>query len=314
MFFLSYQNGLELDEIVVQERKSEGFDYRIGTDFFANDKHTFGFLVSGNHGSGDHSSNNSIEIGSEATHMIDSILHANNSAVHSMDHNAFNLNYAFNSGKTSLNIDADYGRFRHESNTFQPNAYYTPDEQTLLTEIKTSYNTPVEIDIYTLKADYEGEKFGGRIGYGAKFSKVSTDNTFLFYDIPTEEQVLNNKRSNRFIYDEMVYAGYINFSRAIDEKWNFSAGLRLEQTDATGDLQAFLPELQEPPVKLDYLNAFPNAGLTYQYKPEHTFSLNYGRRINRPDYHVLNPFREQLSELSFAKGNPFLQPEIVNKL
>ena len=93
-----------------------------------------------------------------------------------------------------------------------------------------------------------------------------------------------------------------------------SSGVRLEQTDATGELMAFIDDLNEPPVELNYLSVFPNFGLTYQMAPEHVFNLNYGRRINRPDYNVLNPFKFQISELSFSKGNPFLQPEIVNNL
>ncbi|MEM9822970.1 MAG: outer membrane beta-barrel family protein, partial [Bacteroidota bacterium] len=51
-----------------------------------------------------------------------------------------------------------------------------------------------------------------------------------------------------------------------------------------------------------------------QVAPTHLLALNYGRRINRPDYNVLNPFRYQLSQLSFEKGNPFLRPEIVNNV
>ena len=98
------------------------------------------------------------------------------------------------------------------------------------------------------------------------------------------------------------------------KKINFSAGLRGEQTDAVGNLKAFLVNLQEPPVKLNYLSWFPNAGLTYLASPQHSFALNYGRRINRPDYNVLNPFNNQLSELSYQKGNPFLVPEIVNNI
>jgi hypothetical protein len=46
--------------------------------------------------------------------------------------------------------------------------------------------------------------------------------------------------------------------------------------------------------------------------PINNFNFNAGRRINRPDYNVLNPFKMQVSELSFRKGNPFLKPEIVN--
>ena len=43
-------------------------------------------------------------------------------------------------------------------------------------------------------------------------------------------------------------------------------------------------------------------------------ALNVGRRINRPDYNVLNPFNNQLSQLSYERGNPFLNPEIVNNI
>ena len=156
--------------------------------------------------------------------------------------------------------------------------------------------------------------WGGKFGIGTKLSQVGTENTFLFYDVPDDEPIFNDSRSNIFVYDENVYAGYVNYAHSIGEKWNFSAGLRLEQTDARGDLQAFKPELEEPPVESNYLDIFPSAGLTYQLAPEHTFALNYGRRINRPDYNVLNPFRVQLSELSYRKGNPYLKPEIVNNM
>ena len=94
----------------------------------------------------------------------------------------------------------------------------------------------------------------------------------------------------------------------------FTAGLRAELTDATGDLSAFLPELAEPPVEQYYWRFFPNLGLTWQVKPMHALAFNYGRRINRPDYNVLNPFNNQLSQISYEKGNPRLQPEIVNNV
>lgn len=90
------------------------------------------------------------------------------------------------------------------------------------------------------------------------------------------------------------------------------AGLRAEQTESVGDLTAFLPSLQEPPVKANYLSWFPSAGLTWNLTKKQSLALNYGRRINRPNYNVLNPFRTQRSELSFESGNPFLKPEIVN--
>ena len=88
----------------------------------------------------------------------------------------------------------------------------------------------------------------------------------------------------------------------------------MEQTSIKGDLTAFDPNLQEPPTESKYLSWFPSAGLTWQVAEKHALSLNYGRRINRPDYNVLNPFKNQLSELSLSTGNPALLPEIVNNV
>ena len=312
MNFMSFQNGLLLDESFFTLRENENYNYRWGTDLFLDDKSTIGFLISGNQNDGGHNSKNRNQISQGAGTIVDSILVANNSSIKDAQQWTYNLNYAYRDKGTTLNMDVDYGRFRNESITLQPNQYFNADETEVLTEVNTKYNTPVEIDIYTFKLDYETGLLGGTFGIGSKLSKVSTDNTFLFYDILDDSEILNDRRSNQFLYDEKVYAGYVSYNRPISEKIKFSGGIRLEQTNVTGDLQAFNEDLQEPPIKQSYLNAFPSVGLTFQNSPMHLWSINYGRRINRPDYKVLNPFREQLSELSFSKGNAFLRPEIVN--
>jgi len=315
MLFDTYQNGLRLDESNISTSDYNGVNGRWGTDFFISKKSTIGFLVGGQTNTSKSISNNITNISKQARpNQIDSILTAPNSSDAVRNQATFNVNYAFESGKNRLNIDVDYGSFRNEANHIQPNIYSDATGANIISQNKNTYNTPVKIDIATAKADYETEVLGGNIGIGTKFSNVATDNTFLFYNVIQGIEKQNDKRSNQFKYNENVLAGYLNYSKRINAKWNASAGLRVENTDATGDLIAFLPELEEAPVDLNYTSFFPSAGLTYQHSPEHVYSLNYGRRINRPDYNVLNPFREQLSELSYSKGNKFLQPEIVNNI
>ena len=315
MLFDTYQNGIRLYETNRSTNDYNGMNGRWGTDFFINKKSTIGFLVGGQVNGSDNVSNNRTNISAETNpNKIDSILTAPNTSDNKRKQATFNVNYAFESGKNRLNIDADYGTFRNDADHFQPNYYFNPGETVVVSQNINSYSTPVEIDIATVKADYETEILGGSLGLGTKFSNVSTDNTFLFYNINNNISIRNDRRSNQFKYHENVYAGYVNYSKNLNSKWNASAGLRVENTDATGDLITFLPELEEAPVDFNYTSFFPSAGVTYQHKPEHSFSLNYGRRINRPDYNVLNPFREQLSELSYSKGNKFLQPEIVNNI
>ena len=312
--FINNQNGFVMNEATTIEDARRNYNFRWGTDFFIGKNHTVGFLVSGLTQSGETNTSNRNEIASFGATSIDSILLARNDSEIDRDNSTFNLNYRFDNGTTTFNVDADYGRYRNEAINSQPNDYYDPTESFITSQSLNTTDTPVEIDISTFKVDYETDAFNGKLGFGGKLSKVVTDNTFLFYDVVNNVSTRNDTKSNLFNYDEMVYAGYVNYNRSLGSKWSMSSGVRLEQTDATGELIAFQDNLNEPPVELNYLSVFPNIGFTYQMTPEHVFNLNYGRRINRPDYNVLNPFKFQISELSFSKGNPFLQPEIVNNL
>lgn len=316
MKFINYQNALVLDEINNFRSNTENYNVRIGTDFFLADKHTLGFLVSANHSISDRRSYNYISLAQIANpENIDSILIADNREDNINSNQSYNLNYRFDNRKgRSLNVDFDLGRFQNESLRFQPNQYFNADESLVISEVINSFDTPTDIDIYTAKADYEDQLAGGNISTGVKISQVISDNTFLFFEEVNGSPVRDDRRSNTFEYNERVLAGYLNYARAISEAWNFTAGLRAEHSDVRGDLQTFLPELAVPPVEQRYLSWFPSAGLTWQVAQNHLLALNYGRRINRPNYQVLNPFNNQMSELSFMRGNPFLQPEIVNNL
>ncbi len=315
MNFDNYQNNLFMAETNFTDRERSNFNYRLGTDYFIDKKNTIGFLVSGMRMKGQALGDNEIKIGQEGG-IVDSILVANSEAQDSRLNSSFNVNYQYEDRKKdrSLNIDLDYGMYGNEGTRYLPNQYFNADKTTLLTEVINFFETPTDINISTVKVDYEDKLGGGKLGIGAKVSKVVSDNTFLSFDEINSNRTQNDTLSNIFKYDETVYAGYVNYIRKIDKQWGISAGIRAEFTDATGNLQAFLPELSEDPVKQNYLRWFPSLGITYQPNRMNSLAFNYGRRINRPDYNVLNPFNNRLSEISYQKGNPRLQPEIVNNI
>lgn len=316
MTFFSRLNGMVQDEVNNTNNDFSSNNYRVGIDFFLGKKHTIGLLVSGGDNQRNNRLYNRITLAPENTPaLLDSILVANSRAENDRSQGTYNLNYRFDNAQgRTLNIDLDYGAYRNGSYRYQPNQYYNADETVPLTLIVNSFDTPSDIDIYTFTTDFEDKLWDGTIGAGVKYSKVVSDNLFLVYDEPNGLPVRDDRRSNKFLYDEQVYAGYVNYARSLGKKWQFSAGLRAELTDAQGDLHAFLPELEEPPVMFDYLSWFPSAGLTWEVSEQHTLAISGGRRINRPDYNVLNPFNNQMSQLSYEKGNPFLRPEIVNNL
>ncbi|WP_350293929.1 TonB-dependent receptor [uncultured Croceitalea sp.] len=311
--FDNYQNGLRLLETNNFKTNSQDFNFQLGTDFFLVKHHTLGILINGNKGSSDRNLPSKTQISNENTpNQIDSLLLVNGASHAKNSRQTYNLNYLYeNENGQRLNIDLDYGKYRNESERFQPNQYFNDQNELLLEQI-SQIDAPTQIDIYTSKIDFEHKLWGGNLGVGIKTSKIITDNTYLFSDKIDDIFQQNNSRSRLFNYTENVFANYLNYSKSISDKWILSVGLRAENTDINGDLQAFVTELDEPPVKLDYLNWFPSLGLTLRASENNNYSFNYGRRINRPNYFLLNPFTDQITQLSFEKGNPFLRPETVD--
>ncbi|WP_235830912.1 outer membrane beta-barrel family protein [Flavobacterium ustbae] len=160
-----------------------------------------------------------------------------------------------------------------------------------------------DIDNWSFKADMEHPLKALNLSYGVKLSFTNSISDVLFYDAISGTPVLDLMQSNRFKYAEKNQAVYINGDKKISEKWNLQLGLRLENTETNG----FSETLNQETVN-NYLKLFPMFFASYKKNENNTFSLNYGRRINRPRFDLLNPFRIYISSNSYAEGNPFLKP------
>lgn len=308
------QNGLTYDQYSLMEDHNNNHNFKVGTDFFLNDKHSFGFIVDGRRNEGPWKNNSKTYIGTLANPGVtDSILIASNDQSQIRSNGNLNLNYRFaDTSGHELNIDANRGFYRYRAESFQPNAYVDPTEQSVLSRRDYRFVTPTDISMTIVKADYEQRFLKGKLGTGYKLSHVVTDNTFEFYNVIDNQDVLNTDRSNQFKYDEMVHAAYLNYNRKVD-KWGFQAGVRAEHTRWEGKLTSIVSEND----KTDgdkYLNFFPSGAVTYEMDKKNQFSLTYSRRIDRPNYRSLNPFEDRLDELSYRKGNPFLKPQFTNSV
>jgi len=286
-------------------------NFKVGTDYFINDKQTIGFLVTGNSRNDEPTSDSETIISLQNSENIDSVLVSDTRDDNQRQNYTFNLNYMYNIDKEkSLTMDVDYGMFRNDGYQYQPNFYYDADMETLKSERIFSNETPSNIDIYTFKADYEQPALKGKIGVGIKTAYVQTDNTFNFYNFINKEEVIDVDRSSNFVYTENVNAAYGSYQRKF-KKWDLQLGLRLEQTNSKGDLTALDPT-QDKITKRTYFDYFPSGGLTYNINRTNSMRFNYSRRIQRPNYETLNPFQDKMDELNFQEGNPFLTPEYSN--
>jgi len=170
---------------------------------------------------------------------------------------------------------------------------------------------PSRINIYSLKSDYKKVlKKDITIEAGFKSSYVKTDNNAIYtlYDNTTKAWEPDTAISNHFIYKENINAVYVNWQQRI-RKFSFQIGLRAEQTNTNG-----VQTVKDVGFKKNYIQLFPTTYLTYKTNDNNTFGISYGRRIERPSYQSLNPFRFQLDRYTYDQGNPDLQPQFSNNV
>ena len=286
---------------------------KLGYDYYANSRNTFGIVVSGNFNNAISNANTRTPIRSFTGTTIDSILVAKNDG-YNKNYNLYsNINYKFqDTTGTSFNADFDYGKYNSDRTNFQPNFYFNNTESAILSQSINSQNTPILIDIFSLKSDYEQRLLKGKFGTGFKTSLVKTDNTFEFYNYENGIPIFNPLVSNRFEFDENINAVYINYNRMY-KKFNFQAGLRVENTNSEGNLIS-TQQSSNQTVKRNYTDFFPSGGITYQVNETNSLALLYSTRIERPSYQALNPFEFQIDELSFQRGNPFLRPQYTTNI
>lgn len=307
------QNGMVFDQQLNTLSSGEGLNYRGGIDYSLSSKSILGIMIHGNTNEWDWAKESTAYIRSTDHSEIDSILISDGGNFSKNTNTNYNINYKYTGEKDqSLNIDADYGVFGHKNHQDQPNIYTDASGQEILQRRDYYIEAPSEIEILTIKTDYEQPVWAGKMGTGLKWSKVLTDNTFDFYNVFSGDKFQDMDRSNDYTYDEQVFAGYLTYNTKIN-KWGIKGGLRAEHTRSRGILESQMQtELND--VRRNYTDIFPSLGFTYDLSEKNVLQLSYSRRINRPNYNSLNPFEFKLDELTYEKGNPFLSPEYTNKL
>ncbi len=162
---------------------------------------------------------------------------------------------------------------------------------------------------YSAKIDVELPYKWGNISTGGKLSFSVNDNDYKVYDETTGTALIDNDQTNKFKYTENNQALYLSFSKQLLENLNAQVGLRMENTYTEG-----YSETINRTDKNNYLQLFPTLYITYKFKNESTLAMSYNRRINRPPFYWLNPFKSYFNATTYYEGNPFLQPSFSNNL
>ncbi|GAB2967815.1 outer membrane beta-barrel family protein [Hymenobacter coalescens] len=211
-------------------------------------------------------------------------------------------------GLHELSADADYARYDSRRGQLLDTRFTFPRDSA---DRRTSDQHNL-LSIQSIKLDYTRPlSKAARLEAGGKISWVKADNDLDFRKplVPgrIDELVRDTLLSNRFRYDENIVAGYVNFNQTLP-KWTLQLGLRGEQTNAVGK-QDVQQQGRKSNFDRHYFQLFPSAAVKHSFSDKHETSVSLSRRIDRPSYGQLNPFKSFIDVTTYGAGNPDLLPQ-----
>ncbi len=303
------------DQSAFMPRSNSSNNLKFGMDFFLNKKATLGFVSTGFINPEDQKNFNTSYL-RNAGGSTDSIVSSTSRIQDTWKNGTINLNfrYQFDSTGRELTADADYSKYSSHQDQGFTNASYNPD-WTKRGETFLISNLPVDLDIYSIKADYTHPlKKGAKLEAGVKSSYVNTDNAANYFNVINNVNQVDYTKTNRFKYNENINAAYLNYNAQF-KKIGIQAGLRFENTNYMGHQfgNAQTPN-SDSSFNRTYNNLFPTVFISYAANKNNQFGLSVGRRIDRPAYQDLNPFLFFIDNYTYQAGNPFLQPQYSDNI
>jgi len=282
---------------------------KLGMDYYANKKNVFGVVVNGFgfFGRPTPYSTQTILLPDGTVQSVLKSYTTNKLTFWNYSGN-FNYKHTFDTSGTELTADLDYIGYSNTNKSLLVTDVYDGSTGGKTGNLTLQGNIPSIINIYSAKADFTHPmKKDMRFDAGFKVSYVKSDNE-VQYQRDNGNGWVPDDRSNHFIYQENINAAYVSINKKW-KKWSTQAGLRLENTTSKGH-----QVLNDSSFTRKYTSLFPTFYLNYEVNKNNTFTLSYGRRIERPNYQDLNPFLWFLDSLTFRKGNPYLLPQYSNNI
>lgn len=206
------------------------------------------------------------------------------------------------------------------------NDYYNAAEQWLIdaypdrtsSDTTSRSNSNSDYKIYSATASLELKLSpNSKLSSGLKYTYNRMDNNSLYegYNTASQDWTIDRVQSLRNDYSEKIAAVYAIFNTKF-KTLSLSAGLRGEYTNsAPRTVQQQQDDTQVTArTKQSYFSMFPtvNISIPLNKAQSNSIILAYSRKISRPGFWALNPFRIQLSEYSYITGNPLLNPTFRN--
>ena len=280
---------------------------KLGMDFYPNKKTTLGFMVNAGLNNTPHT-----DRGTNAVSGYNDV---------GFDHYKFDMNennkwilptynvYAERKLDTlggTLSFSADYIDYSQIRNILSENIFLNNINNEILPRnvFKAHHNSKVKV--FAPKIDFKkniGKTISVEAGAKAGFTENTNDYTFARQNDTIGLFVQDTTVSNKYLYDEIILAGYLNFKKEF-KNGSFQIGGRGENTDVNA-----INKTSNFKLVRHYFRFFPNVSLSYSKNKDHSFQLSLSSRIQRPNYPDLNPYKSYQDNYSSTIGNPKLLPQ-----
>jgi iron complex outermembrane receptor protein len=296
-------DSLLLDQPNFTKTNITSHNLKTGVDFFATKKMTVGVVFTGNLTDRNVSSESSIDWMSPSYEIDSSIntwgkrnIHFQRAGIN------FNAKHTIDNN-TELLADVDFIKFDIKSDQFFQTQVVTPGSIALATK----GDLPSELKIFTAKLDYSKRSKNILLEAGVKTAQTNTDNLTEYYSYNGSVWQDDLGRSNHFLYDEKIHSVY--GSADVEKgKWHWRTGLRYELTNYKAN-QLGNTVVKDSAFTKNYGSLFPSGFVSYNLDSNNSFTLRFGRRIDRPQFQNLNPFLVTLNKYTYESGNPFIKPQ-----
>ncbi|WP_417860722.1 TonB-dependent receptor domain-containing protein [Winogradskyella sediminis] len=281
--------------------------YKIGIDYYLNDKNTISIFTNQNTFSGKPMVNS--EILYLANPSLNESQYMDGESTNDSQQYNFNYKHDFNEEGHNIELEVDYNTYEGLGDT--NNIFYNSSRPNFIEDTDTDRdNTTVNLDYVNplsetskLELGLEARLFDTSIFYE---SNARETNEFGDY-IPT---------TTRFDYSRDIYSAYATYGNKID-KWSYQVGVRAETVGV--DSEAFKKDLASSetlfiPFENDYFELYPSAFVTYAASDKNSYQFSYSRRIDRPGIGQVNPLPEWSTPLISQFGNQELRPQFTNSI
>lgn len=284
--------------------RSDAEGANLGMDYKMSRKSNIGFIYDLGWSDSHTLSNNTTTYQTDG--VTDSVLKTISDNASPVFRQSLNVYYDMKLDSLGKKISTDFNYF---TNNPQTNKSFTTQSLHTGSTADVVTNNDVQFKIWSAQTDLTLPYKWSRIETGMKFTNFDNSADIRYFNMVQQQPVRDSSKSNLFEYNEKNAAVYISAQRDLNKKWTAKAGLRYEFAEIDG----YSPALHTHNTS-QYGRLFPTAYLLYRKDEKNTFSINYSKRINRPNLNALNPFRFYTNPYSYYTGNPYLRPSFSHNI